>query len=692
MTNNLQDKALSIDITDYWLILNKRIIQVMLVFTLVFLGVTFYTMRQSPVYEAESRIRIAARQPMATIEGAAITWYGAGPASSLNCEIELMTSKDTLLDTVLDILRKGEESRPLKRDHDGKTNPDREYYEDELPYIQTLNFTGDAKAFIDKLSIGQIRSGLKITPVNASDIVSISVSGGNPDVVKALANLIAIVYRADFCKTKTNDARDTKKFIQGRLDETKDDLDNLRGSMQKTGEENVFLGSLVKYQDELTSLRLELNKLKETYQDDHPRIIKQKKLIASVEEQLSKFPKTKQGYDDNIVLLELKQGMRKNLEEYFLKASIDYEAKKLKSKDEVQIIAKAVGTPRKLRPNKAMNMIVGALFGIIIGCVYAFIWEGLDTSIGKIEDVERITGLPVIAHIPMIGGGKAAKGTSFFKPLKMLFKMFYNVIPVSPPEEDRDIDKKILFNYDTLSMTAEAYRTLRTNIQFAIGTSKTTSNVICITSSSPREGKTLTSTNLSISLAQMGKTTLLIEADMRRPQIAGLFKINEKPGLSDVLIGTAKSQEAIKTFTDVLIGNAKWENLLETPGVDNLNIMPCGTLPPNPTELLLSNEFRELVEKERKKYDFVIIDTPPILPVSDSSIISTVCDGTVLIYQSDTTSRHLLLRAIQTLSKNQAKLIGIVINQLSFDVVLQSSRVKYKYGYSYGYGYSSKKE
>ena len=339
-----------------------------------------------------------------------------------------------------------------------------------------------------------------------------------------------------------------------------------------------------------------------------------------------------------------------------------------------------------------MNIVAGALFGIIIGCIYAFIWEGLDTSIGKIEDVERITGLPVIAHIPLIGG-KARKGTQFFKPLKAILRLVTRFIPFAGGDPPLDLDKKILFNYDMLSMTAEAYRTLRTNIQFAIGATKLTGNVIAITSTSPREGKTLTSTNLAISLAQMGKMTLLIEADMRRPQVADLFKISEKPGLSDLLIGTAKPTDAIRTFTDILIGNSKWENLLETPGVDNLNIIPCGTLPPNPTELLLSNEFRELVETLRQQYDYIIIDTPPTIPVSDSSIISTVADGTVMIYQSDKTSRHLLLRAIQNFKKNQSKLIGIVINQLSFDIVMRSSKSRYHYGYGYGYGdgYASEK-
>jgi Mrp family chromosome partitioning ATPase len=222
---------------------------------------------------------------------------------------------------------------------------------------------------------------------------------------------------------------------------------------------------------------------------------------------------------------------------------------------------------------------------------------------------------------------------------------------------------------------------LRTNIHFAIGATKGKGNVIEITSTSPREGKTLTSTNLAIEIAKMGKTTLLIEADMRRPQIASLFKINEKPGLSDLLIETADESEAVRTITDILMGNSEWDRLTEVQGIDNLHIIPCGTIPPNPTELLLSNEFKKLIDKFREEYDFIIIDTPPTLPVSDSSIISPVVDGVVLVYQSDKTSRHLLLRAIQTLKKNRANLVGIVINQLSFDVILRSERGGYAYSY-----------
>ncbi len=678
MQNNFDDKLLNIDITDYWLILNKHFVQILLVFLLTLSATVAYTLRQKPMYQAESRVRISARSPMATIEGAQITWYGAGPSNSISSEIELIISKDEILSNVLSFLRYGDQSKVLR-----DKNESIYYTEEEIAEIKKLSFDGDEKTFIGSLSTDALRGMLRIEPLRTSDIILIKCDCEYPDVAIAVSNLVAIAYRADFWKCKTQDAKETQDFIKGRLDVVRSELDQNKISLEKSHEETANLGSVQRYQDELTALRIELDRLSQTYQPTHPRIVKQKQLIALIEEQLSKFPETKQSYDDNLAEWELKQEMRKTLGEYLMKAEIDFEAKKTKSKDEVQLVSKA-NYASKLRPKEFTMVLAGAIFGIILGCAYAFVWEGLDTSIGKIEDVERITGLPVIAHIPLIGD-QGRKDWFFFRPLKILRRFLFSFLPFNGGDPPLDLDKKILFNFDILSMTAEAYRTLRTNIQFALGTQKNEGVVIEITSTSPREGKTLTSTNLAISLAQMGKVTLLLEADMRRPQIANLFKISEKPGLSDILVGTAKANDAIRTFTDVLLGNSKWEKLIETPGVDNLNIITCGTLPPNPTELLLSNEFRDLIQELRPKYDFIIVDTPPTIPVSDSSIISTVTDGTVLIYQSDTTSRHLLLRALHTLKKNHTKVLGVVINQLSFDVVLKSGKAGYRYGYGYGY-------
>jgi len=692
MEDNLDSNRLNIDITDYWLIIRKRFLHILLIFILVVIGVAIYTLKQVPEFQAECKIKISARQPMATIEGAQINWYGSR-GNEIQSEIKLISNKDDILEAVLDVLNKGTESKFIT------SSSAKEFFlkeKDDLQIIKDSLHLLDSKEkkVVKKLSPASIRGMVKIEQLPQSNIVSIRTKGPYKNLIVAVANVLAIVYRIDYWKNKTREARETKEFIGRQLEDIKRQLSVNKVEVKESSEDSVFLGSVDVYRSELSHLRIELEKLREKYQEKHPEVIRQKKLVEKLELELVKFPGTALRHTESVAEQEQKLSLQKTLAEYYLKSDIDYKAKREKAKDEICIIAKSESASQ-LSPNMSMNIIVGMLFGVILGCISAFVWEGLDTSIGKIEDVERVTKLPVIAHIPLIGQ-KISPSSNFFRPIKMLgqqlVKIFFSILPFEKQERAVDLDTKILFNFDPLSMTAEAYRTLRTNIQFAIGAGKVTGNIIAITSTSPREGKTLTSTNLAIALAQLGKTTLLLEADMRRPQIAPLFKIDEKPGLSDILIGTAKLGESIRTFTDILMGDAEWDKLMESQGIDHLHLLPCGTIPPNPSELLLSLEFRELIESLRQQYDFVIIDTPPTVPVSDSSIIGTVVDGTVLIYQSDTTSRHLLLRAIQTLQKNQAKLLGIVINQLSFDVVIRSSRSGYGYGgYGYGYGYSRNK-
>lgn len=673
---NISDNKLNIDISDYWIILKKRLVFILLIFVAFLCLAVVYTVRQSPVYQASCKMKISSRQPMATIEGAQISWYGAR-GNELGSEIKLMSNKDQIFREILDIFKNRVKHKPLTT-----INEDKEYYSPEdIKYIENLTFSSAAEDYINSINdIAAFKGLYKIEPVTGSDIVEIQALTPYPDLCVALSNVMGIVYRADFWKTKTLDAKETMKFIEGQLDHLKQELGKDKLGLEESSKEKTNIGSPEVYKEELTKLRLELDRMKEKYKDKHPKIVKQKNMIKAIEDQLAQLPKTEIKYSDKQAEWELKNELRKNLGEYYQKAKIDYEAKLVKTKDEIMIISKARHAG-KLKPNEVMNISAGAMLGAIVACLLALVLEGLDTSIGKIEDVERITRLPVIAHIPVIG--RKTKNSSFFRPAIAIWRCFVKIIffffPFLEKEDDSEMEKNLIVNLDKLSLEAEAYRTLRTNIHFAMGISKKEGNVIQITSSSPREGKSITSTNLAIEIARMGRPVLLIEADMRRPKISDLFKIERKPGLSDLIIETATKESAIRTFTDILMGNSKWDKFIEIQGLDNLNILPSGTIPPNPTELLLSNEFKKLIDDFRKSYDFIIVDTPPILPVSDPAIISTVVNGVVLVYQSDKTSRHLLSRAIQILQKSHANLLGIVINQLSFDVIMKAHKTQYDY-------------
>ncbi len=688
--NSIECKKLNIDLMDYWMIIRKRFVSVLLIFIMVVIGTYLYTGTIQPEYQSSSKINLTLRQPTATIDGGLITLF-SNKGNEIASEIKLIKNKTEILKSVLDVLQNGAECETMEKNKDFFSETNRRSRNFILDMDEHLGNNKRLSEYIESLTPADIGGMLQIEQMSQSNIVEIKVSNEYPEICQVIANTLAIVYNIDYWNRKITYAKSQLSFINDQLAKKEKEQKQNTVMIIETTEKDMFLGDATIYKQELTNMKIEFQKLSERYKDKHPRIIKLKKLIKNVETQLAMIPSTEQFLKATKAESSESAKFIRNLEGIKLKAEIDYDAKKGKVQDEIQIISWASGYS-KIRPNLTMNMAVGVIFGIIIACLFAFVWEGLDTSIGKIEDVERITGLPVIAHIPLIG--KKGRQGSFIRPVKiiwgLIFKSLIFFIPfIRKKERPLDLDKKVLFNFDAMSVTAEAYRTLRTNIQFAIGAGKATGNVIALTSTSPREGKTLTSTNLAISLAQMGKATLLIEADMRCPQIAGLFKINDKPGLSDLLIGTSNLDASVRTITDILIGDSEWDKLMEVQGLDNLNILPCGTIPPNPTELLISQEFPELIEKLRSRYDFIIVDTPPSLPVSDSSIVGTVVDGTIMIYQSDKTSRHLLLRAIQSLQKNKAKLLGVIINQLSFDVVIRS---KSQYGYSYGYGYGNREE
>jgi capsular exopolysaccharide synthesis family protein len=215
---------------------------------------------------------------------------------------------------------------------------------------------------------------------------------------------------------------------------------------------------------------------------------------------------------------------------------------------------------------------------------------------------------------------------------------------------------------------AEAFRTLRTNLKFVRPDSPP--QVIMVGSALPVEGKTTSAINLAISMMHNGSKTLIIEADLRRPEVPkylGIEKSKDKMGLSELLIEG-------KEFTPELLQSAISQHL-----DGDLDFMLSGKVPPNPAELLGSRVFDELLVALRKSYDFIIIDAPPLLPVTDGAIISTRCDGVILIVHAGTTKKPQLHGAVDALNSVGSPLLGAVLNQIP------ESSLEYEYGYRYGY-------
>ena len=209
------------------------------------------------------------------------------------------------------------------------------------------------------------------------------------------------------------------------------------------------------------------------------------------------------------------------------------------------------------------------------------------------------------------------------------------------------------------SPIAEAYRTLRTNIQFSNVDEEL--KVICVTSSGPSEGKTTTSCNLAETFAQSGKRVLLIDGDLRKPRVHKVFKLSGTKGI-----------------TNLLAGQGSLEDVTQYVGSD-LTVISCGPIPPNPSELIASNRMKELVVNLRQQYDVIIIDAPPVGVVTDSAILSTIVDGTLLVVASSKTEIEGAKRAKQLLENVNARILGVVMTMMP---VTKKSYYGYQY-YSY---------
>lgn len=236
------------------------------------------------------------------------------------------------------------------------------------------------------------------------------------------------------------------------------------------------------------------------------------------------------------------------------------------------------------------------------------------------------------------------------------------------------VNRKRLINNDSPFAIKEAYVKLRTSLMFCMKADKEgPCKVFAITSANPSEGKSLTAANIAISYAMLGKKTLLIDADMRKPTQRRLWKVDISTGLCGFLAGMGP---------------------LELVKVENLplSIVCTGTIPPNPSELLASDIMKQFIKRCTKSYDYVIIDTPPINTVADAQIISTFVDGVVVVAKSGSTTTDELSMALEAVDRAGGNLCGVVVNDMNMKSLKYSYKYRYsdKYGYKYGYKYGHK--
>ncbi|WP_209657615.1 polysaccharide biosynthesis tyrosine autokinase [Clavibacter michiganensis] len=283
-------------------------------------------------------------------------------------------------------------------------------------------------------------------------------------------------------------------------------------------------------------------------------------------------------------------------------------------------------------PNLPVNIIVGALIGLLIGVGVSLLRETLDNRIRGERDVELVTTKPILGGIAY---------------------------------DPKATERPLIVQDDPRSPRAESFRSLRTNLQFLEFGGRSRSFVI--TSSIQGEGKSTTSSNLALALADSGIKVVLIDADLRRPRLASYMGLEGAVGLTDILIGRAEIEDVIQPW-----------------GSGMLSILPAGQIPPNPSELLGSQGMARLLQDLEARYDVVLIDAPPLLPVTDAAILSKNAGGAIVVVAAGRTHRTQLKSAIANLTNVGADVLGLVITMLP-----TKGPDAYGYGhYGYGYGYT----
>jgi len=309
----------------------------------------------------------------------------------------------------------------------------------------------------------------------------------------------------------------------------------------------------------------------------------------------------------------------------------------------VRVMDLAVPNPAPIKPRPVANLALALFVGLMLGVGAAVGAEALDNTIKSQEEVEAVLGVPVLGMLPIIGERTVGRGS---------------------PDEQKARDLSVF--HDLRSAAAEACRSIRTNLMFLSPDQPL--KTFLVTSPGPEEGKTTTAINLAITMAQAGGRVLLVDTDLRRPRIHRAFGMKNSLGISSAVVGDKTPDEVV--FQSV---------------VPNLDICPCGPLPPNPAELLHTRRFKDLMAEFGRRYDRIIFDSPPTSAVTDPVIVGNLADGVVLVVRAGHTTREAALFARRQLDDAKARLLGCIVNQVNpSDPYYNYYYRSYQYGGYYG--------
>ncbi len=487
-------------------------------------------------------------------------------------------------------------------------------------------------------------------------VIGLSYLGQDPEHISQVLNNVLNVYHQQNIERKSLESKQTLAFLEKQLPDLRKQLEdseikfNQFREKYKTVDVNAESELLLKQNIDLEKLKIELQQkqaeLSAKYTNDHPlirqidaQIAEINKKIADLNNRLTQLPETQRLY------LQLYRDVKVNTELYTSLLN-SYQQLKIANAGEignVRIIDTAVEPVKPIKPNKLIILALSILAGGFIGVLIALLRNMMRSGVKDSTQIETELDLPVYATVPR----------SPIQETRMSILKKKKSIPILAVKSSDDI-------------AIESLRSIRTAIHFALTSAK--NNIIMIAGPSPEVGKSFISTNLATIFAQGNKRVLLIDADMRRGYMHKYFDIDVKPGLSELLSGQADLTQ-----------------VLHKTQVANLDVITRGKSPTNPSEMLSSTQFKDLLEKFQTQYDHIIIDTPPVLAVTDGIIISQYTGVNLIV------ARYIKSHMKELeLTVNRFEQAGVKVNGFILNDIQRSSGGGY--GYNYAYAYKAQKE
>lgn len=692
----------------------KLIISITALFTLIAI---IYALFATPVYQADAMVQVEEKQANAILGNLSQMLPDSQPQSAP--EIALLQSRMILGKTVDDLNLQtlvsekyfplfGEGWAKLTGQKPHSISVSRFYVgeidnNDETDAIVTVldskNYTITGENFELKGTVGELVEGngvsVKIAEIDApkgtefkissitklkaisdlqkifsvadqgkdTGILSLTITGEDPILIKKIINSISENYLAQNIARQAAQDQKSLEFLNQQLPKVRSDLDNAEDRLNAYRRQNdsvdlsleakSVLDQIVNVDNQLNELTFRESEISQLYTKEHPTykaLLEKRKTLqdekGKLNKRVSSMPETQQE------ILRLSRDVESGRAVYMQLLNRQQELNIAKSSaiGNVRIIDSAVTQPTPVKPKKILIIIVGLVLGGFISIGFVLFRVFLRRGIESPEQLEEL-GINVYASIP-VAEAFAEKALQKSSWKRKSVEEYASFLAIDNPAD----------------LAIEAIRGLRTSLHFAMMEAR--NNVLMISGASPNAGKTFVSTNLAAVIAQTGKKVLLVDTDMRKGYTHRLFNVSNDNGLSDVLSGKIKVENAVKQVKDI-----------------GLDFISRGMVPPNPAELLMHRRFGELIEWASKNYDIIVLDTPPILAVTDAAVIGNYAGTTLLVARFEQNTVKEIEVSFKRFDQSGVAVKGCILNG-----VVKKASSYYGYGYNhYGYSYNNDK-